>query len=64
MKVGDLIQYKHNERDRGIVVDIDFSRRIDAPLLVLWSPDVPARLGLDRSTWWVAINSVEVASEG
>ena len=63
MKVGDLIQYKH-DGSRGMVIDIDFTHRNDAPILVLWSPEVSERYQLERTVWWADLDSVEVISGG
>ncbi len=63
MKIGDLIQYKH-DGSRGMVIDIDFTHRNDAPILVLWSPEVLERYRLERTVWWVDLDSVEVTNEG
>jgi len=63
MEIGDLIQYKH-DGSRGMVIDIDFTHRNDAPILVLWSPEVSERYRLERTVWWVDLDSVEVTSEG
>tara|TARA_Y100000310_G_scaffold280227_1_gene299803 strand:+ start:277 stop:471 length:195 start_codon:yes stop_codon:yes gene_type:complete len=63
VKIGDLIQYKH-DGSRGMVIDIDFTHRNDAPILVLWSPEVSERYRLERTAWWVDLDSVEVTNEG
>ena len=63
MEIGDLIQYKH-DGSRGMVIDIDFTHRNDAPILVLWSPEVSELYRLERTVWWVDLDSVEVTSEG
>jgi hypothetical protein len=63
MKVGDLIEYKH-DGSRGMVIDIDFTHRNGAPILVLWSPEVLERYRLERTVWWVDLDSVEVTNEG
>ena len=64
MKVGDLIEYKH-DGSRGMVIEIDPAHRNSATLLVLWSPEVSERYQLDRTgIWWVDEDSVEVVNEG
>jgi len=64
MNIGDLIEYKH-DGSRGIVIEIDSGgrpRADDAPLLVLWSPEVSERYQLHRTIWWVDADSVEVVN--
>ena len=61
MKVGDLIEYKH-DGSRGIVIEIDPAHPNSAPLLVLWSPEVSERYQLDRTIWWVDADSVKVVN--
>ena len=61
MKVGDLIEYKH-DGSRGMVIEIDPDQEYNAPLLVLWSPEVSERYQLDRTIWWVDADSVKVVN--
>ena len=61
MKVGDLIEYKH-DGSRGMVIEIDPAQEYNAPLLVLWSPEVSERYQLDRTIWWVDADSVKVVN--
>ncbi len=63
MNIGDLIEYKH-DGSRGMVIEIDPAHHNSAPLLVLWSPEVSERYQLDRTIWWVDVDSVEVVNEG
>ena len=63
MNIGDLIEYKH-DGSRGMVIEIDPDQEYNAPLLVLWSPEVSERYQLDRTIWWVDVDSVEVVNEG
>ena len=59
MSIGDLIEYKH-DGSRGMVIEIDPDQEYNAPLLVLWSPEVSERYQLDRTIWWVDADAVEV----
>jgi hypothetical protein len=59
MIIGDLIEYKH-DGSRGIVIEIDPDQEYNAPLLVLWSPEVSERYQLHRTIWWVDADAVEV----
>jgi hypothetical protein len=59
MIIGDLIEYKH-DGSRGMVIEIDPDQEYNAPLLVLWSPEVSERYQLDRTIWWVDADAVEV----
>ena len=59
MNIGDLIEYKH-DGSRGMVIEIDPDQEYNAPLLVLWSPEVSERYQLDRTIWWVDADAVEV----
>ena len=63
MKVGDLIEYKH-DGSRGIVIEIDPAHPNSAPLLVLWSPEVSEQYQLDRTgIWWADGDPVEGVNE-
>ena len=59
MSIGDLIEYTH-DGSRGMVIEIDPDQEYNAPLLVLWSPEVSERYQLDRTIWWVDADAVEV----
>jgi hypothetical protein len=61
MNIGDLIEYKH-DGSRGMVIEIDPDQEYNAPLLVLWSPEVSERYQLDRTIWWVDADSVKVVN--
>ena len=61
MNIGDLIEYKH-DGTRGMVIEIDPDQEYNAPLLVLWSPEVSERYQLDRTIWWVDADSVKVVN--
>jgi hypothetical protein len=61
MSIGDLIEYKH-DGSRGMVIEIDPDQEYNAPLLVLWSPEVSERYQLDRTIWWVDADSVKVVN--
>ena len=61
MNIGDLIEYKH-DGSRGMVIEIDPDQEYNAPLLVLWSPEVSERYQLDRTIWWVDVDSVKVVN--
>ena len=63
MNIGDLIEYKH-DGSRGMVIEIDPAQEYNAPLLVLWSPEVSEQYQLDRTgIWWADVDSVEVVNE-
>ena len=63
MNIGDLIEYKH-DGSRGMVIEIDPDQEYNAPLLVLWSPEVSEQYQLDRTgIWWADVDSVEVVNE-
>jgi hypothetical protein len=61
LNIGDLIEYKH-DGSRGMVIEIDPDQEYNAPLLVLWSPEVSERYQLDRTIWWVDADSVKVVN--
>jgi len=61
MNIGDLIEYKH-DGSRGMVIEIASDKEYNAPLLVLWSPEVSERYQLDRTIWWVDADSVKVVN--